>query len=270
MAQDAAAPAPAAPPAAADAAPGGETGPVQRVETKTLWTLFKLGGWSMWPLALCSVAAIGLAIYNGINLRAAKFLRRDLFTQIRDSVRRLDIAQAKTLCESQPAPISNITHAGLDRIEDGREVDLESVEKGMEEAAVEEVASHLVPINYLSVIAVIAPMIGLLGTVSGMIKAFSNMATLGMGRPERLADNISEALVTTASGLIVGIPVMVVYFFFKNRYTGHIATINRMSGELLEILKKSLRSYSAHPEEHPHAFEEHPHAAEETITPSQG
>ena len=107
----------------------------------------------------------------------------------------------------------------------------------MDEAAMEEVTSNLTPINYLSVIAVIAPMVGLLGTVSGMIKAFGNMASAGMGKPEVLADNISEALITTASGLIVGIPVMIIYFFFKNRYTGLISALNRMSGDLLQKMK---------------------------------
>jgi biopolymer transport protein ExbB len=184
----------------APAAAAAQAAAAPQVETKTLWTLFKVGGWSMWPLALCSVATIGLAIYNGMNLRPSKFLRPDVFAKLRDAVRKYDIPAAKKLCEAQPCPITNIAHPGLDRIEENGEIDIQSVEKGMEEAATQEVASHMPAINYLSVIAVIAPMIGLLGTVSGMIKAFSNMATLGMGRPERLADNISEALITTASG----------------------------------------------------------------------
>ncbi len=230
-AQDAAPPAPETA-AAADAPPP--------QADKTLWGLFLVGGWTMWPLLACSIAGIGLVIYNVRNLRPAKFRRPDVFAQIRDSLQHWDVPGAKGICEANPCPIANIVHAGIDRIT-SQHADIDSIEKGMEEAATEEITNHMFPINYLSIIAVIAPMIGLLGTVSGMIKAFSNMATLGMGRPERLADNISEALITTASGLIVGIPVMVAYFYFKNRYMAHVAALNRMAGEMVEHLKKALR-----------------------------
>lgn len=203
----------------------------------TLWDLFRLGGWSMWFLFAGSVGAIGLAIYNGINLRPAKFLHPEVYKEIIARLRAHDFEGTRDYCESQKAAIATIVHAGLDRVS-GAELDLESVEKGMEEAATEEVTSGLVPVNYISVIAVIAPMVGLLGTVSGMIKAFGNMASVGMGRPEVLANNISEALITTASGLIVGIPAMIIYFFFKNRYMGLVSALNRMSGDVLETLKQ--------------------------------
>lgn len=207
-------------------------------DNTTLWGLFHMGGWSMYVLLLGSVAAVGLTIYNAIALQTKKFLRPDIYQKLKDLFLANDFNGAKDYCENEKAPLANIVHAGLDRVA-GSFLDIESVEKGMEEAAMEEVTGNLTPINYLSVIAVIAPMVGLLGTVSGMIKAFGNMATQGMGRPELLADNISEALITTASGLIVGIPVMIIYFYFKNRYTGLISALNRMSGEVLEKMKQS-------------------------------
>lgn len=204
----------------------------------TLWGLFKMGGWSMYVLLVGSVAAVGLTIYNGIALRTKTFLRPDLYQKLKDILLKDDFNAAKDACEHEKSPLANIVHAGLDRVA-GTYLDIESVEKGMEEAAMEEVTGNLTPINYLSVIAVISPMVGLLGTVSGMIKAFGNMAAQGMGKPEMLADNISEALITTASGLIVGIPVMIIYFYFKNRYTGLISALNRMSGDILEKMKQS-------------------------------
>jgi len=214
----------------------------------TLLGLFKMGGWSMYVLLVGSVAAVGLTIYNGMALQTKKFLRPDLFEQLNELVQNMDFDGAKALCDEDKSPITNIVHAGLDRVA-GSHFDLESVEKGMEEAATEEVTGNLTPVNYLSVIAVIAPMVGLLGTVSGMIKAFGNMASTGMGKPEQLADNISEALVTTASGLIVGIPVMIIYFFFKNRYMGLISSLNRMSGELLEKMKQAVAGHGEKNEE---------------------
>ncbi len=204
----------------------------------TLWGLFRMGGWSMYVLLIGSVAAVGLTIYNALALRTKKFLRPDFYQKLKNILLKNDFNGAKDACEHEKAPLANIVHAGLDRVA-GSYLDIESVEKGMEEAAMEEVTGNLTPINYLSVIAVISPMVGLLGTVSGMIKAFGNMAAQGMGKPEMLADNISEALITTASGLIVGIPVMIIYFYFKNRYTGLISALNRMSGEILEKMKQS-------------------------------
>lgn len=213
----------------------GEAG---KADTTTLWGLFRMGGWSMYVLLLGSVAAVGLTIYNGIALQTKKFLRPDIHQKLKELFEANDFYSAKEYCEREKSALANIVHAGLDRVA-GSYLDIESVEKGMEEAAMEEVTGNLTPINYLSVIAVISPMVGLLGTVSGMIKAFGNMAAQGMGKPEMLADNISEALITTAGGLIVGIPVMIIYFYFKNRYTGLISALNRMSGEILERMKQA-------------------------------
>ncbi|HMP72276.1 MAG TPA: MotA/TolQ/ExbB proton channel family protein [Kiritimatiellia bacterium] len=207
----------------------------------TFGSMLQAGGWAMWPLGLCSLFGIGLAIYNGIVIRPARMLKPQIVDQIKNAVHDLDIERARNLCAGNPAPVTNIIQAGLERIK-GDELHLESIEKGMEEYSLQEIAGHLQPINYLSVIATISPMIGLLGTVSGMIKAFQAMALGGMGRPELLADNISEALITTATGLIIGIPVMVLYFYFKNRFTAIIAAINRTCGDVLETLNVAGRN----------------------------
>ncbi len=206
----------------------------------TFGGMLKAGGWTMWPLGLCSLFGIGLAIYNALVIRPSKMLKPEILDQIKTAVADLDIERARMLCVSNPAPVTNIVQAGLDRIKSG-ELHISSIEKGMEEYSLQEVATHLQPINYLSVIATISPMIGLLGTVSGMIKAFQAMALGGMGKPELLADNISEALITTATGLIIGIPVMVAYFYFRNRFTGIVAGMNRACGDILESLNAASR-----------------------------
>ena len=218
-----------------------ETSPVSAATQQlTIGRMLAAGGWAMWPLGLCSLFGIGLAIYNAIVIRPSRMLKPELVDQIKLAVADLDIERARMLCVSNPAPVTNIIQAGLDRIKSG-ELHLLSIEKGMEEYSLQEVAGHLQPINYLSVIATISPMIGLLGTVSGMIKAFQAMALGGMGRPELLADNISEALITTATGLIIGIPVMVAYFYFRNRFTAIVAAINRSCGDILESLHVASR-----------------------------
>src|SRR5690606_15323629 len=146
-----------------------------------------------------------------------------------------DVGAARELCEENPGIIANITKAGLARVKD-ENYDPVAVEKAMEEASVEEVSGPFVNISYLSIIATLAPLVGMLGTVSGMIKAFRNIALGGMGKPELLADNISEALITTAVGLIIGIPAMFAYFFFKSRYIKLTSRIARICGDLHNTL----------------------------------
>lgn len=221
--------------------PAAEAPPAAASQQLTFGKMLKAGGWTMWPLGLCSLFGIGLTIYNAIVIRPSRMLKADVVDQIKSAVADLDVERARMLCVSHPGPVTNIVQAGLDRIKGG-ELHLPSIEKGMEEYSLQEVATHLQPINYLSVIATISPMIGLLGTVSGMIKAFQAMALGGMGRPELLADNISEALITTATGLIIGIPAMVAYFYFRNRFTAIVAAINRTCGDILETLNAASRA----------------------------
>ncbi|HMO04642.1 MAG TPA: MotA/TolQ/ExbB proton channel family protein [Kiritimatiellia bacterium] len=230
---------PAAPEPAAPVAAAAPATPAAGQQL-TFGGMLKAGGWTMWPLGLCSLFGIGLAIYNALVIRPSKMLKPEIIDQIKTAVADLDIERARMLCVSNPAPVTNIVQAGLDRIKSG-ELHISSIEKGMEEYSLQEVATHLQPINYLSVIATISPMIGLLGTVSGMIKAFQAMALGGMGKPELLADNISEALITTATGLIIGIPVMVAYFYFRNRFTAIVAGMNRACGDILESLHAASR-----------------------------
>ena len=116
-------------------------------------------------------------------------------------------------------------------------MDTDLFRQRLEAGSGKELAQPFVVINYLSIIASIAPMLGLLGTVSGMVKAFNSIATVGMGQPDLLAGNISEALITTASGMLVGIPTMFFFFFFKNQYGKLIADmtmyLDDMYGDLV-------------------------------------
>lgn len=205
----------------------------------SLGQLWSQGGWAMYPLAAFSIAALGLILFNALSVREKTLLRPDVTAQIDEALGRADLAGAQTICDENPGIIANITRAGLARIK-GDQFDPASVEKAMEESSVEEVAGPFINISYLSIIATLAPMVGMLGTVSGMIKAFRNIALGGMGKPELLADNISEALITTAVGLIVGIPAMFAYFFFKSRYAKLTSRIARTCGDLHTTLVSAL------------------------------
>ncbi len=230
----------------------------------TFGEMFRVGGWVMWPLLVCSVALIALTLYNLLAIRAQRLLQPEIVKNVDKAVGRLDLDEAVRLCEERPSPMTNILKAGLIRGAGG-EVDVLMIEKGMEEASPGETASVLLPINYISVVAVISPMLGLLGTVSGMISAFRKMALSGMGRPELFADSISEALITTASGLVIGIPAMVIYFFFKYRYTAIISEISRVAGNVLKTLTMTLNYYQEHGELPPQPVEDDEEANAENL-----
>jgi biopolymer transport protein ExbB len=194
----------------------------------------------MVPLGFLSVAAIGLTVYGFVTVQTAKMLRPDLVPQLQDDLVNLRLDDARTACTGAPCLLTNTLAAGLERISDGV-LDVESMEKAMEEASVQETTAGMRPINYLSIIAQIAPMLGLLGTVSGMIKAFQKIGLGGMGRPELLATNIGEAMVTTATGLIIGIPAMFFYFFLKSRYMTNVSQLGRILGNLSHHLVAASR-----------------------------
>lgn len=210
----------------------------KEVKGKTVMDMWNAGGLTMYPLAFLAACAISLIVYNFKSLKKDKYLLPKKIDEIENMLNNLQIHEAIETCEKTPAPITNIVGAGLARVNE-KEVDMDSIEKAMEEASIEELSGPYVMINYLSVIAAIAPMLGLFGTVSGMVKAFNTIAAEGAGSAQKLADNISEALITTAAGMIIGIPAMFFYFFFKNKFSRITSSISRIVGELAYVLKVS-------------------------------
>lgn len=204
--------------------------------SNSLFTKVKQGGWAMYPLGILSMSTFALTIYNFIALRKKDFFDDEVATQLGGKLNTLDITGANALCNEQPSPLTRIVGHGLDSIKGGH-IDAELFRQRLEAGSSKELAKPYIVINYLSIIASIAPMVGLLGTVSGMVKAFDSIATVGMGQPEVLAGNISEALITTASGMLVGIPAMFFFFYFKNQYGNLVADmtmyLDDMHGDLV-------------------------------------
>ncbi len=213
-------------------------------EGTTFRDLLRQGGLLfMLPLGLLSVSMIGLAVYGFLTVPEKKMITPELVPQLQNALNELRMEDASSICASNPSLLTNILGAGLQRISDGI-LDVPAMEKAMEEASVEETASGIKTINYLSIIAQIAPMIGLLGTVWGMIGAFDTIGAGGMGSPERLADDIGQAMVTTASGLIIGIPAMFLYFHLKGRYSANVTRLGRILGNLSHSLVAATRRVS--------------------------
>lgn len=212
------------------------------VQTETnLLSMLSAGGWAMYPLGFLSVAAFALTVYNFIALRPKDFFDAAAAKKLGQKLAQLDIEGAKSFCESNSTPLMRIVSHGLDSTREGQ-VDLDLFKQRLEAGSSKELAKPFVIINYLSIIASISPMLGLLGTVSGMVKAFNSIATVGMGQPDLLAGNISEALITTATGMIVGIPTMFFFFYFKNQYGKLVAEMTMYLEDAYSDLVYGVRS----------------------------
>jgi biopolymer transport protein ExbB len=208
-------------------------------KSMTFADMFIVGGWCMWPLALCSIATVFFAIRNGIMLRTKNLLRADLKPEIEKLMAGRDLKGVREICQNNPSLMTSVLDAGLERVSEN-DFDPVHVMEAIEEAGNEQMVTFMKPINYLSMIGSISPMLGLLGTVSGMIKAFQNIAMGGMGKPEVLASNIGEALITTAAGLIISIPAMTLYFIYKNNFIKHMSTMGRMVGHFMNVYRNSV------------------------------
>ena len=209
---------------------------------KSILDMYKAGGWAMYPLTLLSVAGFGLIVYNFLAVRREPILNTQATEDINGALTSLDIERAKAICVENPSPTTNIVEAGLNRVY-LHHYEPEQVKEAIEEASSEELAGPYVLINYLSVVGSLSPMVGLLGTVSGMVKAFNVIEAEGAGSAQALAGNISEALITTATGMIVGIPAMFFFFFFKNRYGKITSRIGRVVGDLQFTLNKAIKGH---------------------------
>lgn len=226
---------------AADAAPADAPAVAPKkpeATTKTLGDYWRAGGWTMYPLALCAIAGISLSVVNGLSIRGKKFYPKAEVEQLTALLNEKKVDEALALCESKSSPLANIVGAGLARVND-QELDMDAIEEAMGEASIEEMASPYMMINYLALISSISPMLGLFGTVLGMVKAFDTIAAEGTGNAQRLADNISEALITTATGMIIGVPTMLAYFIFKSIYAKVTSSISRIVGDILFTYKVS-------------------------------
>lgn len=210
-----------------------EAAPAAKV---TFLELILGGGWAMIPLGLLSVGMIFFIVQNAISLREKTLLKGNMMPDFLRMMVAGEVRPALEICRENPAMFTLVFGAGLERCVKDK-IDFAKVKESVEEASIEQMAQLMKPIDFLSIIGAIAPMVGLLGTVSGMIKAFQTMGSQGMGKPELLAGNIGEALITTATGLIVAIPAMLFYFYYKKGFNKTLATLGRNLGFLFDALE---------------------------------
>jgi biopolymer transport protein ExbB len=200
----------------------------------TLWQIIKSGGAMMIVLGFLSVAAVSLIIYEYICFTTKRICPKDFFEKAAAALQQGRLAQARQLCESQSNAISNIVKSGLDKKGHGSVFAREA----MENTARVEVDSLWQNISYLSDIATIAPLVGLLGTVLGMIQAFNVIAfQVAVVKPIMLAGGVSKAMVTTAGGLLVAIPVMIFYSLLRAKVQRLTNIIESYTADLIRIME---------------------------------
>lgn len=195
-----------------------------------LYDWFKRGGLFMWPILLAAALAMGLIIERFLFYKKAKLKPAEFLEEINQALDSGCIDDVITLCREKEMVISRVLLKGLNL----RKLGLDHVEKGISAAGSIEVASLEKGLSVLSAIGNIAPLIGFLGTVSGMITAFQSIAAADQVSARLVAGGIYEALITTEAGLIVAIPVLAFYNFFVHRIETFVADIERISSEIVE------------------------------------
>ncbi|MCB1230013.1 MAG: MotA/TolQ/ExbB proton channel family protein [Verrucomicrobiae bacterium] len=209
---------------------------------KNLFDLILEGGWAMWPLGAMSIAIIALAVYCFLDLAPKNFYPPELVEKLATSMENGDVEAAMKTAEASPTCLGQVMYGATEYIyERGYEtLDGDTIYDLMADASQEFNRARARTINYFSVISQAAPMLGLLGTVSGMIKAFGTLGREGMGDPTKLASNISEALVTTATGLVIALPAIFAYFFFRDKLSAHVAQVDKHASRMLNNLRRAV------------------------------
>jgi biopolymer transport protein ExbB len=203
--------------------------------SKSLLDLYREGGPVMHLIALCSIATLALGAYCGIMYRKGKLMPPAVVDHLNGLIAQRDLAAASQYCEANPGVLTHALASALTKANYERDM----YNKGaMENAVADECfraeTKAMVIVNYLNTFAVLAPMIGLLGTVSGMITSFSAL-TAGKAEASDLAKGIGEALIATGGGLLLAIPAMFLYFFFRGMVSTNMTDVHKTLSHMLDI-----------------------------------
>lgn len=197
----------------------------------TVMQFYQSGGPVMHALLACSLIGLVFIIERAWSLYRAKINTQEFLDRVRTALlKRRNVKEAVTICEEYGGPIANIMKAGL--LKYGRPQ--EEIERTIEAASAHELSRLERGLSVIATVANIAPLLGFLGTVSGMINSFDALARAGLSNPGLVAKGISEALITTATGLAVAIPMLVAYNYFTSRVSKFVLEMETSANVLLE------------------------------------
>lgn len=196
--------------------------------------IIRAGGWLMLPIILCSVLAVAITIERLWTLQRRRVLPKDLVTRVWEWARDRQLDRKHLDILAANSPMGQVLAAGLANRGQEREVLKEKVQDTGRHV-VHELERYL---NTLGTIAAISPLLGLLGTVIGMVKVFTAITTAGVGNPGVLAGGISEALITTAAGLSVAIPTLIAYRYLRGRVDALVVEMEKEAMKLVDALHR--------------------------------
>jgi len=196
--------------------------------------IFLKGGFLMWAILFSSIIGLGVVIDRYIVLRNAKINVPAFMVRIRGLIKKRDISGAVSYCMEEKSPVANIIRKGLRKYKLGHE----RVKEAIENAGRQEISKLEKGLSILASVAGIAPLLGFLGTVTGMIQAFMTIEDVqGAANPIELAGGIWEALVTTAFGLIVGIPALAFYNYFLSAVKKLVGDMEAVANDVVDIIQ---------------------------------
>lgn len=202
----------------------------------SFWQVFLSGGPVMWPILLCSIFALAIILEKFWHLNKIKIDTQKFLSDILDKIKRHEIKEGLQICDKTNSPISHILKAGILKYDRTRE----QIKEAIEDASLYEVPKLEKNLSTLATIAHISPLLGLLGTVTGMVRCFQTIQAKATSfhpvSPGDLAGGIWEALLTTVAGLIVAIPTFVAYNYLVSRVNNFILEMEKASTELVNFL----------------------------------
>ena len=202
----------------------------------SVWKIFLSGGPVMWPILLCSIFSLAVAIEKFWHLHTITIDIQEFLSKILEKMKRHDTKEALSICDGTKGPIANILKAGILKYDRPRAQIIEAIE----DASQYEIPKIQKNLTALATIAHVSPLLGLLGTVTGMVRCFQTIqakaTTFHPVSPGDLAGGIWEALLTTVAGLIVAIPTFVAYNYLVSRINHYILEMEKASTELVNFL----------------------------------
>ena len=204
-----------------------------------MWELISKSGWLIIPIILSSFFSVAIIVERLLFYISIKSNNLLVISKILDLVRKNKITEAIDICEKNPFYATNILKSGLSHYEEAKDV----IKEAMENTSLYEIPKLEKNLNFLSTIAHISPLLGLLGTVVGLVKCFyiieQKTVSMGLVNPSDLAGGIWEALLTTVAGLCVAIPSYIMYNYFVHKVNLLTLGAERAATELLEFLPQS-------------------------------
>ncbi len=202
----------------------------------SLWQVFLAGGPVMWPILLCSVFALAIMLEKFWYIYKVKIDTNDFLSKILDKMKHHQVKEALEICDDTKSPISHILKAGILKYDRPRP----QIKEAIEDASLNEIPKLERNLTALATIAHISPLLGLLGTVTGMVRCFQTIQAKATSfhpvSPGDLAGGIWEALLTTVAGLIVAIPAFVAYNYLVSRINNFILEMEKAATELVNFL----------------------------------